>query len=293
MKKIFSGMVLAFTGLSIFAAFQNCGASFKTIDTDMSSFNHEDPHLMLNTSSPNLNSDLTFSVHGASSSAQYSWSNTLSGFASGCTEKTSRTGSTYTVNCSQAGKLTVSLDVNDRGKRTALKQEQVFSSPSPSPTPTTIALQVDFEVKAGTARNPWNTTATIVETFVGQTLKIKNADTINHQLHTGGAPCPHAATPIAPGGTADCVISKPYTLAANGPIYDHLVGPTAAFYIVAYDGAQMYATSCASCHGALASSTKKGMTLESFNASIQNVAVMRGLSNLTTRQREALTFALK
>lgn len=92
---------------------------------------------------------------------------------------------------------------------------------------------VEFRIKAGTAKQPWNTAATMVEVKVGQTLRIFNDDTVTHRLHTGGAPCPHGAN-FAPGASYDCVVTKALDPAKTaGATYDHIAGPTALFYLKA------------------------------------------------------------
>jgi len=59
------------------------------------------------------------------------------------------------------------------------------------------------------------------------------------------------------------------------------------------DGAALYATNCANCHGALASSGKKGITLVRLqNAITGNTGNMGFLSTLTTAQEQAIVTAL-
>jgi plastocyanin len=89
---------------------------------------------------------------------------------------------------------------------------------------------IEFHIAAGTGENAWNTPATTVEAQIGQTIRFYNDDTIVHRLHTPGVPCPHGPD-FQPGTTFDCVISSPYTVAADGPLYDHNVGPSARFYL--------------------------------------------------------------
>jgi hypothetical protein len=85
----------------------------------------------------------------------------------------------------------------------------------------------EFRIRAGTGRNSWNTQATTVVVRVGTTLTIINEDSVPHRLHTNGAPCAHG-NDIPPGGRGVCRITAPY----NGPpLYNHNVGPSAAFHI--------------------------------------------------------------
>ena len=63
---------------------------------------------------------------------------------------------------------------------------------------------------------------------VGDTLRVTNGDSIDHELHADGC-IPHEAGPLIPGGhydssTASC---SPGTLM----FYDHIFGPTATFYV--------------------------------------------------------------
>lgn len=59
------------------------------------------------------------------------------------------------------------------------------------------------------------------------------------------------------------------------------------------DGATLYATDCAGCHGVLASSTKKGTTLARLQSAISgNVGGMGYLSTLSTTQQQAIVDVL-
>ena len=61
----------------------------------------------------------------------------------------------------------------------------------------------------------------------------------------------------------------------------------------ATDGALLYEANCAGCHGGLASSTKKGITLARLQNSISgNVGNMGFLSTLTSTQQQAIVSAL-
>ena len=58
------------------------------------------------------------------------------------------------------------------------------------------------------------------------------------------------------------------------------------------DGASLYATYCAGCHGPLATSSKKGATATQIQTAITKVRAMRSLSTLTTAQIQAIAAAL-
>lgn len=76
---------------------------------------------------------------------------------------------------------------------------------------------VEFRIPKGTGNGAWNTAATPAKFKVGQTLRIYNDDTVIHQMHTNGAPCPHGDV-IQPGAYGDCVASRAYSGSA---LYDH------------------------------------------------------------------------
>lgn len=112
------------------------------------------------------------------------------------------------------------------------------STPAPTPpqetppTPPKDPNIVEFRIKAGTGRQPWNTASEMVVAKVGQTIRIYNDDTVTHRLHTNGAPCPHGFN-FGPGESMDCVVTRAFDGAARGPLYDHIVGQSAAFYVTA------------------------------------------------------------
>ncbi len=91
---------------------------------------------------------------------------------------------------------------------------------------------VEFHIVKGTGRNSWNTPETMVKVVVGQTLRIHNDDTINHILHTNGAPCSHGVV-IAPTSYWDCEVGVTYSETVNGPLYDHNFGKSSRFYLQA------------------------------------------------------------
>jgi hypothetical protein len=69
--------------------------------------------------------------------------------------------------------------------------------------------------------------------LVGQTLRLFNDDSGEHQPHTAGAQFPHAALAIQPGAFVDFVLTQeldPGQL-VHSPVYDHLYGQTAEFWI--------------------------------------------------------------
>lgn len=104
------------------------------------------------------------------------------------------------------------------------------SSSVQSDASVTAPKVVEFHIPAGTGKGAWNTKEKMVVAQVGDTIRIINDDSISHRLHTNGAPCPHG-TEFGPGQSFDCVASKKYD--GNSALYDHNVGPSAAFWIKA------------------------------------------------------------
>lgn len=93
---------------------------------------------------------------------------------------------------------------------------------------------VEFHIKAGTGSQPWNSAETIVTAKVGNVLRIVNKDSVAHRPHTdGGAPFPHPASEIPPGGQAQFTLQVPFGVAPGQTpaIYDHVFGQTARFWI--------------------------------------------------------------
>lgn len=290
---------LAVLSLVTVALFQNCSGYEAYNQNNESSLgsgapppvSHEEPHVMRASATEAPNVDIRFEAHGVLGSDLFLWSYTIDNAGSGCTERSANNATSYTINCTRGGALRVNLRLTRSGSTQTLSYSTTLNQPVvDSPIP----LEVVFEIPAGTGSGSWNTAATQIETFIGQTLKIRNMDSITHQLHTNGRPCPHGNA-IPAGGMADCVISQSYNRTANGANYDHIAGTAANVFMVAYDGPAMYATNCQSCHGPLATSSKKGMTLSRFESSIRNVSAHQvpAIMNLTLRQRQALVHALR
>jgi hypothetical protein len=283
--------------LAVMAIFiyQNCGKGFVTVtdeSADLASMDHSLPHVTLNSSVEAPNVDLEFSVHTESlpHSVTYQWSYLFNGNASGCTEKSQLSSTVYILNCANTGSLTVGVKVMD-GKQLVPIQKYFTQLTNQVAEPT---LQAKFTIPMGTGNKPWNSPSSPMEVYVGQTLTITNADSVNHQLHTNGRPCAHG-NPMSSGGTSTCVISQSYSSASNGPVYEHNVDASAAFYLIAYDGSELYNTSCMGCHGALASSTKKRKTAAQIQQAIFNRPEMKvrpALIGMSAKQIEAIAFAL-
>jgi mono/diheme cytochrome c family protein len=99
------------------------------------------------------------------------------------------------------------------------------TTPGTNPNVVETADEVVFHIKKGTGSGAWNTAETPVVAKVGKKFTIVNDDTVNHQWHTYGTPCPHGSL-MQPGESSTCTPSERY----NGePLYDHL--SQGAFYI--------------------------------------------------------------
>lgn len=306
MKSLMVRTVLVIASIAMTAIlFQNCSQNFKAEDGDTgaadlgSSASHDTPHITSVSTKMEPNTDMEFSVFADAllPSTSYEWSHTLNGTPSACALKNGNKATTYIINCAQAGSLVVKVNALEGNTPVTIAPYTLTLTATPTTgTPSTneINLQVNFSIPAGTGATPWNTTAAVVETFIGQTLKFTNNDTVVHQLHTGGKPCPHGSA-MNPGASTNCVISKAYNYKTDGNLYDHNLGTKSPFYMIAYDGSALYTTNCASCHGALASSAKKGARVSQIKNALSAVPQMNtnaNLMNLTQRQIEAISFAL-
>lgn len=72
----------------------------------------------------------------------------------------------------------------------------------------------------------------------------------------------------------------------------HSPTPTPVPTPTTQNGAQFYASYCASCHGSLASSSKKGRTATQITNAINTVGSMSSLKSLTSAQISAIASAL-
>jgi large repetitive protein len=141
----------------------------------------------------------------------------------------------------------------------------------------------------------------VVGTPYSQTLTAKDGTLPYVWATMGGDPIPaglslNAATGVLSGtpttaGTANVIfmltdanpstmVHQPITITVNAAA----AGP---------DGAALYASKCASCHGALATSAKKGRTAAQIQAAIGGVGSMSSLSTLSAAQVQAIATALQ
>lgn len=180
------------------------------------------------------------------------------------------------------------------------KTVKAGASPQPTPPPggtpdpaTPDPDRVIFRIRAGTGTNPWNTAASPVVIFKGQTLRLFNDDTVPHRLVTSGSPCASMTSDIAPGGYADCLITT--THSANATDLRDGGGVAAAFFVYALDGEELYQSqskgACNTCHGFISMSNKKTATFEQIRNAIANREQMKSIV-LTDDEVRAIAYRL-
>jgi hypothetical protein len=304
MKRLQSfGIVIVTLSFLIFG-FQNCAKSGFLADsgaTDMASSLlgaeaiHGASHVTLNSGEMKTGQDISATVYSdtLAPSASFEWSHKLNGVANACQIKSDIISKDYVINCSKPGELTISVIATEGN--TPQPVDDYVAMLADAAAPVVASLNVSFTIQPGTGTGPWNTLGTIVETYIGQTLSLVNMDSRTHQMHTGGSPCPHGAA-FASGATYKCIITKVYDSKVTPKgLYEHSVGPSANFYVVAYDGAALYNTNCMGCHGPLATSTKKGASVAMIQKGLATVPEMKNnaaLAKLTQRQIEAISYNL-
>lgn len=281
-------------------AFQNCSKGFQSTDHGAiplasESLAFSDVQVQASSLSKlEATSDIVFEI---ASDNQFPvnlvWSHRFKNLAGGCTERNGTQANSYILNCPGSGELEVQLQGEVHGRQSTFPVYKVTLANAPDNGQPQINMTVVFNIPAGTGNQPWNTAATTVETFVGQTLELKNNDTVVHRLHTNGRPFPHGNN-IAVGGTMRHVIAQSYNRMTNGVIYDHIAGTSAAFFLAAYDGAQLYSQNCASCHGPLATSEVAQARVSAIQNALTAQPQMQivPLMSLTRRQIEAISYAL-
>lgn len=127
-----------------------------------------------------------------------------------------------------------------------LRRELQLPGPSPAPNeppvnpdphspPNAGPETIVFRIAAGTGSNAWNSRDTTLVARRGDTLRIVNDDTVSHQLHTTGTPFPHPAVDTAPGQSTDFLLQTPFDPVQQGPLYDHMHGQQAQFWLRVVD----------------------------------------------------------
>lgn len=285
--------------IGVIFAFQNCGQGFRVSEALSLRSQGISAHISHNAGATGrTNQPIHFEVGGAGlEGAQFQWFHTLGEVALGCDDEGNQDSSHYHVTCANEGMLSVTLEVFKNGEVTSTSVELNIQDGTTTPPTGDV---VEFRIGSGTGMRSWNARGTPIKVYVGQTLKIINDDSVNHRLHTNGSPCPHTAD-ITPGNSVNCVIASAYSSdpapAGNGPLYDHNYqneNPRPDVWIYAFDGGTLYSTHCASCHGTLANSQKKGSTFEEIKGAIQNQSQMSGLRGvLSDDQIRAIAYSLK
>jgi hypothetical protein len=300
MKRNFFWALISVILLSAPFLFQNCSSDLKAtggIKDLASEEDHEAPHLIVKSSTFIANQDIVFSIHDhdnvINASSIVNWTHTFNSTMS-CVVVAQPIAIDYGLKCSGAGVLIVTLSINSDGKFYGpLTQTINVTGTAP------VGNVVVFDIANGTGDNPWNTMATQVEVYVGQTLRIRNLDTTvgaaPKRLHTNGKPFPHGPTDIPVNGQVEYIVQTGYNSATDGVLYNHNLTPAARFYMISHDGAALYTANCASCHGPLATSVKKGASAILITSAIATKPQMNkpAIKALTPKQIEAIAFALK
>jgi hypothetical protein len=162
-----------------------------------------------------------------------------------------------------------------------------------------------FRIPAGTGAAAWNSFMNPMVVFVGQTIRVCNADTVMHQFRSAGTPCVSQPAPMANQGYYDCVVANSTGLAADKTflgLYDQLNGPSAAFYVKPLNGQQLYAdntktsngSSCVTCHGQFSDSEKRGSSFTGLKAAIDGGRGGMGVyvGRITDDELRAIAFSL-
>ncbi|MBK7890625.1 MAG: cytochrome c [Bdellovibrionales bacterium] len=226
-----------------------------------------------------------------------SWS--LSDNSGNCVLKSGTGPETRFVTCDKSGRVSVQVTaIWPDGSTSVLASARTTSELIRDLCGTSDGNRIVFRIPAGTGTMAWNSSSSPVLLFVGQTLRICNDDSANHQLHTDGQPCANQSAAMSKGQFYDCSIAN---TTVSG-LYDHIAGTNAAFYLRTLDGAALYADtsktsssqSCASCHNAFANSSKLGSSFTSIkNAITSNRGGMGVYSGLITDDEiRAIAYAL-
>ncbi len=225
-----------------------------------------------------------------------------------CVLKSGTSPSVRFVECDRAGSVRVQVTaILADGSTSILTTERTTGAVFVDLCGASSSTRTNFRIAPGTGANPWNTAVSPVVVFVGQTLRVCNDDSVNHQLTTGGAGCANQAAPMGNKQVFDCVIANRNNLNAttgnfNG-FFDTIAGTNAAFYVRPFDGVALYGDgtktsngqSCASCHGGQAASTKRGSSFTSIKNAITsnrgNMGIYTG--RITDEEIRAIAFSLR
>jgi hypothetical protein len=109
------------------------------------------------------------------------------------------------------------------------------AGPDPHAPPNAGPETIVFRIPALTGPRAWNIRERMLVARKGDTLQIINDDTVPHQLHTSGGPFPHSGTAIRPGLGEEFLLETTYDPVQQGPLYDHLYGQQAEFWLRVVD----------------------------------------------------------
>jgi hypothetical protein len=109
------------------------------------------------------------------------------------------------------------------------------AGPDPHAPPNARPETIVFRIPANTGSGAWNSRDTMLVARKGDTLQIINDDTVPHQLHTSGGVFPHPDTAIRPGLGEEFLLEATYDPVQQGPLYDHLHGQQAQFWLRVVD----------------------------------------------------------
>ncbi len=319
------GFVFALTGFFCALFFQNCDGGFhydKNAGLSVAGFGSGgvgDERFSITTFNPSglvvpegqsFEGGLEYKVVAAGQAIQTAtllWQ--FSSNTGNCILKAGTGPETRFVVCSRSGTVAVQASaIWADGSTTVLASQRTTSELIIDACGPSSSVRSVFRIANGTNANPWNSSASPIVVYVGQTLRICNDDAVSHQLHTDGNPCAHQPATMARGQFYDCAITNITGAPANAPytgLYDHIAGTNAAFYVRPYDGVALYADTsnsttgtfaCAVCHNAYGpASTRRGRTFAQIKAAIATVPAMAVFQNqalLTDDEIRAIAFSL-
>lgn len=224
-----------------------------------------------------------------------------------CVLKSGTSPSVRFVQCDRSGSVRVQATaILADGSTSVLSTERTTGAVVVDNCSNPPSTRATFRIVSGTGSNAWNTSVAPLVVYVGQTLRICNDDSVNHQLTTGGNGCANQAAPMANGAFFDCVIANRNNLDGTTGTYngwfDTIAGANARFFVRPLDGQALYADgtktsngqSCASCHNAFANSSKRGSSFTAIKNAITsnrgNMAIYNG--RITDDEIRAIAFAL-
>jgi hypothetical protein len=325
-----AGLPMAFVALILIGAFQNCdgGFYFNPNTLELASNGNGSGNgpgsglggsaFRVTTYSPSgsvmaegqsLDGGVEYRVVASGSSltgATLMWQ--LSANTGACLLRSGTGPETRYLVCSSSGRVSVQVTaVLADGTLSVLVSERTTSEVVADLCGTSNTNRTVFRIPNGTGASAWNSAASPVVVFVGQTLRVCNDDSTNHQLRTSGNPCATQPAPMAKGQFYDCVVANRTGVNAGtglfDGLYDNIVGANAAFYVRPYDGEALYLDttktstrqSCNSCHNGSVANSVRGASFTAIrNAITSNRGNMGTLYNgrITDDELRAIAYYL-